>query len=391
MALLGHFERLATPHIPRDSVVDVDRRVREAVRVGKQLQKRMLHEGTWALSSPEQDKELPTTPRADHQELEVRAPDAKCADSADRAPICSGGKPWGSPEALSVVSKTPSPTAPFCVDTSLEAFRSFLDLVKGIRQMLSPVPAAPARKPDEADSPTGPNGKRPTCKAQTSTEAIGPESCEEPTAGSLAKGETPGKNSKHQHPAPAPPNVDGYAVAPQSVQMEVLRSTLRLLKVNIFHLVRSAAMRRGCREKCVVKQPPETGENLTPIEGHKGSAGADKESFTRGVVGGSGRLQPRGSRTGDGTSDAEKGNEKTPSVTQGVKFETLSQDGYPGPRERAEDMHGVIQELHAELRTILEDIGADTDPGTTNEALAVQVRSSRVAGCPSILPTRLGK
>lgn len=319
--------------------------------------------------NPKQDTALPT-PRADHQELEVGAPDAECMDSANRAPMCSGGKPWGGQEASCIASRTPSPVAPFCVDISLQTFRSLLDLVLGIRRMMSPVPATPARIPDKADSSTVPDG-RPTCKAQAATEAIGPESCEEPATGSPAQ-------TKPQHGAPAP-NVDGFAIAPRSVRMEVLRGTLKLLKVNLFHLARIAAMRRACRENCVVNHSREIRGKPSSNENHAGSKRetkpAEKEVLTGGVVDGSKRLQSRGSRTGDGANDANRDNQISPSVKQGVKFETLGQKRCLGVGERDQDMHGVIQELHAELRTVLEDTSADTHPETINAALAVHVRS----------------
>lgn len=383
MALLRHLERLAIPHIPKDTVVDVDRSVRQAVRIGKQIQKRMLHEGTLVLMSHGQDKELPATTRANHQELEARITDAESIDTANCAPMPSTGKPWRGQEASSIASRTPSPIAPFCVGISLQTFRSFLDLIKGIHQIMSDAPTAPARNPvggDKTGSSTTPNGKCPTCKAQVATDTIGPESCEEPTAGSSAKAEAFGNQpSKQQHAAPAA-NVDGCAVAPRSIQMEALRGTLKLLKVNLFHLVRVAAMRRACRENCVVKLSSETWGNNASDEGHEGgrreTKGADDDGFIGGVGGCSDRLQPRGLCTGDGIQNAERDNNNTPPATQGATFETLGQTGYSGVWECEEDMYGVIRELHAELRTILEETNdADADPETTNAALAVQVRS----------------
>lgn len=380
VALLGHFERLATPHIPRNTIVDVDRSVRKAVRVGKQLRKRLLDEGALALMSPKQDKELLTTPRADTKKLEVRAQDAGCINSANCAPMCSGVAPWRGQVASSIVSRTPSPVAPFCVDISLQAFRSFLDLIKGVRQIMSPVPATPARNPvgvEKADSSVVPHGKRTTCKAQT-TDVIGPESCDEPTTGSPAKTHTFGKPSKHQHAALAA-NLDGFAVTPRSVQMEVLRGTLKLLKVNLFHLVRVAAMRRACRGNRAVKLSSEIGGDPLSSDGHESSRretkGAGEEALTGEVVGDSDRLRPKGLHTGDGMHGAERDTKNTPSAMQGAKFEALGQKGYSSIEECDEGMHGVIRELHAELRTILEEPSADTDPETTDTVLAVQVRS----------------
>lgn len=384
MALLRHFERLATPHIPRDTIVGVDRSVHQAVRVGKQLQKRMLHEETLALMNPRQHEELPTAPRADCEELEVRALDAECFDPPNAAPMCSGGEPWGVEGAVSILSRTPSPIVPFCIDISLQSFRSFLDLIKGIRQEMSvAVSTAPAQNPvgvDKADSSTAQNEKRPMCKAQVTTKAIGPESCEEPNAGIPKKVETFGKRSKQHQAAPAPHDLDGFAIAPRLVQMEVLRGTLRLLKVNLFHLVRVAATRRACRGNGVIELSSEMGGDPVFTEGHDGSrreaTRADEETFKGGVEGGSDKLQSRGSRTGAGINDAERGNKKAPPATHRVEMENLGQKGYSGCGECDEDMHGVIRELHVELRAILEDVtNVDTEPETTDAALALQVRS----------------
>eukprot|EP00752_Nemacystus_decipiens_P011018 g9791.t1 len=110
--------------------------------------------------------------------------------------------------------------------------------------------------------------------------------------------------------------------------------------------------------------------------GWRESNGANEEVLTGAIEGGSGRPQSRGLRTRDGTTDGEKGNKNAPSGTQGDKFETLGQERHLGAGECEEDVHGVVQELHSELRTILGEIGAETDPGTTNGALAVQAEAA---------------
>lgn len=391
VALLRNLERLVTPHIPRDTVVDVDRSVRQAVRVGKQIQKRMRHEGSLALMRPRQDRELPTMPSADQQELKVRSLDDECIDSGSCAPMCSAGKPYGGQEVLRIVSRTPSPIAPFCVDITLQTLRSFLDLIKGIRQVMSLEPASPARNPvgvDKTDASGAPDGKRAACQAQVATDAIGPECCE----GSPAKADPLGNiPSKQQHAAPTA-NVDEFAVASRSDKLEVLRGTLKLLKVNLFHLVRVAAMRRACRENCDIKLSSKDEGNPVCNEGHEGSRretnGTDDERFAEGVVGGSDGLQSRASRPEDG-ENAGDGNKTTSSVAQEAVFENKGQKGCSGVGEREEDMPGVIRELHAVLRTILEETTDDKDAETTNAALAVQVRNVSVGACPQNVLTPL--
>ena len=348
--------------------MDVDRGVRQAVRAGKQLRKSLLREGALALVSSEQDKEMPTMLGAENKEIKARAPDTECMDSANRAPMCSEGKPWRTQGASSIVSRTPSPVAPFCVDISLQAFRSFLDLIKGVRQVMSAVPAATARKPvgvEKAGSSTVPDVKHTTCKAQTA-DPIGPESFEEPTTVGPGKIESIGKPSKQQHAAPGA-NLNGFALTPRSTTLGVLRGTLKLLKVNLFHLVRVAAMRRACRGNCVVPLSSEIERNPVSSKGHERSRRETKRvgegALAGGVVGGSDRLD----------------DENTPAAAKGTKFEALGREGYSGVGGGDEDMRGVIRDLHAEIRAILEEPHSDTDPETTDAVFAVQV--SNVLHC----------
>lgn len=366
--------------MPRDTTIDVDRSVRQAARVGNRIQKRLLQAGTLALVAPKHDKQLSTVPSADQQEfrtmLEVDIPDDEHLDLA-KQPTCSPGKFHGGQEPVGIASRTPSPVAPFCVDTSLQTFCSFLDLIKGLRERTSPVPALPARTPpsaEEVDLSTAPNGKR-TCKNKVVTDAVGPESCGEPSTRDVAKVEQFNNQASNQQRADPAALANGFAVASRPVKMEVLRGTLKLLKVNLFHLVRIATMRRACRGHDVINP------SNAQIGGHQGSGlkkrkAADKEGPAGKTVGKVDRVQFLGSRpSSDGVDNMGRDSKDTSPVFQGITFEALGQKGHRGGSVSAEDVHGVIVELHDELQTLLEEDIAQEDPETTNAALTVQVRS----------------
>lgn len=388
VALLRHFERLAIPHMPGDTTIEVHRSMRRALRVGRRIQKHSLQAERLALVTQKHDMQLSTMPSADQQQcrttLEVEIPNDEYSLSAKKAPICSPGHFHGSQEPV----RMPSPVAPFCVDTSTQTFRSFLELIRGVRERKSPVPALPARTPasvEKADTSSSLNGKR-TCEKHTVTVSIGPESSGEPTTNDAQVKPLNQQASKQQRAEPAA-LANGFAVASRSVTLEVLRGALKLLKVNLFHLVRVATMRRACRGDRINLSSPQIGGEIGSIESraevkdHHGSRlkqerAVDKQGSTNLMVGNLFRAQFSGSRrSSDGADIVGRDNRSTSPVSQGVTLEENGQKEYQGGSTSAEDVHGVIGQLYDELQTFLEEDLIKDDPETTEAALSVQVRS----------------
>ncbi|CBJ27252.1 conserved unknown protein [Ectocarpus siliculosus] len=357
VALLRHFERLAIPHIPKDTTTEVDRSLRQAVRVGKRIRKRVREARTVALVSSNHDQEVSTTSSANRQQFQTTREDDipnDEQDSSKHAPMCSVGNLHESQEAI--VSRTRSPIAPFCVDTSWQAFRSFLDLIRVVRERKSPMPASPAREPaaaDTVDSAGVPMGKS-TGNPRSDPNNIGPEGCGKLVTGSVPTAEPFDKQARMQG-ADLTPETTECVMASRSVQMEVLRGTLSLLKVNLFQFVRVAAMRRACRGNSFFNpsRKVQTGDNGGNVK--------DNDFQTK--------HNDWGAQDEDGFGPKE-------TSCAGDGGTTLGQKGCRGSSESVEDLNGVIGELHAELQTLLEDEVTQQDPETTAKAQAVQVEAA---------------
>lgn len=384
---LRHMERLATPHIPMGTTTDIYRTIRQAVRVGKRIQKRMQHEDSVTWVNPKHERSSSTTSSADvQQQLEDKVLDDLRAGSAQRAPVCAAGELRKGQDALNI----PSPVAPFCVDNSLETFRLFLDLIKGFRERNNPVATSSARKPagvEKANSSTA-LGQHMQGKTRFVAEEIGPESYGEPTSSSLAKPEKFDDQATKQRRATSVTRASGFAVASRLIQLEMLRSTLKLLKVNIFQLVRVAATRRASREHGLVDScSAQFGSNPVSDQvgaesgGHEDSGtkrrrSAGKEGSTESVSADSDMMNLKGSwpRTGV-VESASVDNKHNSSVLRGISFQNLGQNGCLRGSESTGVKQVVIQDLHAELQAILEGKISDEEPETIAAARAVRVRT----------------
>ena len=384
VAFLRHIERLATRHIPRDTTRDIDCNVRQALRVGKRIQKRVLQEETATLVNQNRETSMPTMSSADlQQQFEAGGPDDAPTGSAQRAPIWSAGKRPKGPDALSAVSKTPSPVAPFCVDTSLQTFQLFLDLIKGIREGTSPRATTSARNPagvDQAEPSTAP-GQHIKGKTQFAAEGIGPECCGEPATSSLAKPESFDNQASKQRRATPVTRANGFAVGSRSIRLEVLRRTLKILRVNLFHLVRVAATRRASRGNDLIDPSSAQLESTCVSNEVRAMGGGRQDSGTKcrraaGEEESTERASTdsrKGSRPRIGVENVGIDNKHTSLGLQGITFQTLDQNSCPRGRESTGDKHGAIEDLHDELQAILEEEIADEDAETTAAALAVQV------------------
>ncbi|CAM9356733.1 unnamed protein product [Ectocarpus sp. 12 AP-2014] len=357
VALLRHFERLAIPHIPKDTTVEVDRSLRQAVRVGKRIRKRVREARTAALVSSKHDQEVSTTSSANRQQLHTTREDDipnDEQDSSKHAPMCSVGNLHESQEAI--VSRTRSPIAPFCVDTSWQAFRSFLDLIRVVRERKSPMPTSQAREPAAADTvdSVGVLMGKSTGNPRSDSDNTGPEGCGKLVTGSVPTAEPFDKQARMQG-ADLTPETTECVMASRSVQMEVLRGTLSLLKVNLFQFVRVAAMRCACGGNRFFNpsRKARTGDNGVNVK--------DNDFQTKhndlGVQDEDGFGSKEASCAGDGGT-------------------TIGQKRCRGSRGSVEDLNGVIGELHAELQNLLEDEVTQQDPETTAKAQAVQVEAA---------------
>lgn len=379
--------------MPTDFTQDIERSVREVVRVGKRIQKRLQAEEE-APVSQKCCPESSSTSSADHHHfLKGVEPDVPVNEKKDQdkyAPICSVGKLHGDQEALAVLSRMPSPVVPFCLDPSWRTFRVFVDLIQGVRDLKRTDHAVTARNPtgiNAASSSAVPDGKT-LGKSQIVGDHIGPESCEEPSPRGFVKSVDVGNPSyKKQRPAPVA-HANEAAIASRSVQMEVLRGALKILQVNLFHLIRVAAVRRACKKHgfgnpCSdqIESNPGyreigTRDNRQGIQTPYGSKCRGQKSVATGAAKQKNReneVEPRHFR--ETRSEDHVGNTSSTAL-HGKTLESPDQEQGQRKRDCAENVHRLMGELHAELQVLLEDI-AQEDGQMKDAILAVQVSTLR--------------
>lgn len=397
MAMLRHFERLAVPHTPREFVGEIDRSICRAERVLKGFTKKRKHEaGARAAVSQLDDQDQ--SPMADTDQQHFLK---KLGEKLSSTKHLSPAKPevtrpaeelCGSQRALANALKMPE-SVPFCIDMSWKAFSSFLHLIKGLVNRNENGDNPTASRPIDmqmADSPEILNIKC-TTQYKDVTDNIGPESspCREPSPRGYSETEMFDKTlPQKQRNAPA----DGVAVASKPVIMEVLRCTLKLLKVNLFNLARAAAVRRSYRSRgsddfnnlpgvqiCGTNnegtQETRTGQDAGGAPIHEQSKSKEKKDDTienKGVLIGHSDGEPA-SRSGlRDNASADIFNENESPNTQGAVLKSLGQKREQLEYGRVEIMSSVIKDLHGILREILERSISEEHPEAIKAARAVQ-------------------
>lgn len=392
-AILRHLERLAVYHIPRDAAADMDSSVRQAVRDGKMIKKRM------AQAQCSTHDEGPTLPaRADQQHIFKvdggNVPDDQHSSPTEPSPVRTVRMPHDGQEALAVAPRIPTPNVSICVDISWNTFCVFVDLIKGIRDKKYPATDTTANKPTDDQTVDSSEALKNNCIDQYPNllDDIGPESssCAEQSPDGYA-GAEPYVN---QSTGTAAASVDRYSAASQLVQMEALRCTLKLLKVNLFHFVRSAAVCRACRgndhdhrntlpnfqtwRKHAARAggfPADCDGEGTHVHGQcdlKETPGDEHKGIGR-AVDTPGKGQLPGSRFVHDLDSVNNDNEEASPGTQRAILESLGENEHDVECGRAKDTRAVIEELRATLQTLVEDTNANGSPEMTKAAKAVQV------------------
>lgn len=391
MALLRHFERLAAAHTPRDFTTDVERSVRQAMRSKRSVRGKLSLERAEALARPPHVADSSPTTRTDRHRilatLGLNTPHEQGLDLEPKAPTPSIRKPRGNPETLGAVGGTSASFVPFCVDTSKEAFCSFLTLVQGVRERGSSVGPLSTHTP---------NGAQASSSLSPSLDGI--EQSRKGSGDIEPESSSPGESSPggflDARKLDSPPNTQhetalagacDILLASRPVQTEVWRCTLKLLKINLFHLARVAAVRHSCCN--------DSGRGATP-DLHS----LDNKHTPDTQVGGVGESREE-NRT-HAHRDVRKGGPQKADISQDSALKSREnieitskgdEEVIPGRKEailpglgreicqpeggRAQDMYGVIQDIHTALRALLEDDLEGECPETTKSAAAVQVSS----------------
>ena len=337
-----------------------------------------------ALAGPPHVADSSSTARTDRHSilatLGINTPQEEGLDLAPKAP-------WGNQERLNAVCGTSTLVVPFCVDASLETFCSFLALVKGIRERGSSVGAPLTHTPNGAHESSSispsPGGIEQSRKGGGDIE---PESSSPGISlpgGFLDARKLKGQ-PKIQH-GTALASAHDFFLASRPVHTEVWRCTLKLLKVNLFHLARVAAARHSCRDS--------SGRDTTPdslsfdikhtLDTQVGGAEDSREGKGIHAHRNSNEGRPKkvgigqdpASKSRENVENASKGDEQVMPGRQGKALPSLGREDCQPESGRAEGMHGAIQEIYTELRVLLEDDLDGECPEATKAAEAVQVSS----------------
>ena len=254
---IRNLERLAVGHYPVDFVAEVNRNVRQAILTRNRLKRHATHDTKPVMGPNLRTAGLNRSPTA-RTENEGYLVEIGLGKSFPCDPVSKPSEPAFTPSAeelnldkhtCSAVSIQRIPATLFCVDTSRETFCSFLDLLKNICPMQNTVDCVTT---DEctAKQPTETKARR-SKRAHVRKNAAGgtcPES-------SLSGGSPSSLDTQTEVSVEQSRGEQGKAftrsysvgATPEFIRTEVLRCTLRLLTVNLFHLVRATVVRRVYR------------------------------------------------------------------------------------------------------------------------------------------------
>lgn len=345
-------ERLAAGHIPVDFIEEIDRTVRRVIKEKKKLNRRMAHDARPVIAPNKHtngmDADIGENSRHDSRASPVETTESLANRLNDKKGPCH-----------SSALRESIPDTAFFVDPSRETFCSFLDLIKSVWVKQSTVNSViggkhAAAKPVDTWPQKGkcPHMRSPCSKSPLAqTERF----IEHPKA---QQNELPGRSKS-------------IVAVSKIATVEVLPCTLRLLAVNLFHLVRDTAIRRAWRENgggfervtptisrkkgvhtsgSEVLQT-ESRDEREPIE--ECIAVAEDENTCK--------LEEENTncaKTRDPEEEVERDKKHTKegvSVVQGAGTKS-SRFQCKVPRELGtENMHGVIQELAQILRDIMEE------------------------------------
>lgn len=365
VAILQHLERLAVPRLPIDFAAEIDRGVRDAIKI--RHRNNMLDTARQTLYARPTTREKSLSMAHTHSlenagdtTTNARTPDAnKPAPAHSQATSLADSQriPAQEPGAPSSLSM------PFCMDASSATFGSFVAVIGALRETMKPIPT----------------GLLPRCCAAISNDRcsrthrkarcnVHPENSSfiESSVGGSAKEE-------------AVDNCVNTKESETRLRTEALRCTLKILQLNVFHLVRATAARRYCRGH-------DDGGMSPPL--HARNPGFEEQDHP------SVRRSSRDAWTNadalrcsqqDGTVEGRKYSHDA-EVSSLVQQPILKRSGREQGQHRiehesADDMGRVMQELHGALRAILAAGSCEVREDATGAAGAVQVgRNIRCVG-----------
>ena len=313
-------------------------------------------------------------------------------------------------ETLTDVCGTSRSVIPFCVDTSWEAFFSFFALMRGIRETRGSGNALSGHTPNDATKASGCFSEAFEGVEHSSRTGSGDIEPQSSTPGECSPNGYSDARKLDGQPKMEPDarkSVDGqpkirhgsttaladshdFILAPGPVETEVWRCVLKLLKVNLFHLTHVGSIRSACRGNDSAR-----GINPTPAvhgvdihtpgvqvggakDGLEGICTDAHRDLKEGVSRKADAFQESALRSKDNGKITTKGEEEAEAMPgrKGIMvLPAVDQEDCHAESGESDDRYGVIQDIYATLRSLLESGYNGECLKTRKAAEAVQVSS----------------
>lgn len=444
VSMLLHIERLALPHQPEDPILEIDCRARRASRSRQRATTRAGHNVAVFPDNPNSTPSLAPAhghageTRKDPQHLEQPATwtDGEERPASSEPPSAERTPPYTRNNQESPSMRSTSTTVvPFCLDTSLATFQSFVRLLRNIRTVRSSINVAKgggeaelaadsrARPPlhtHNVDAPGAVKSKRIAAYVNVAAgrvSEIGPKNS--PHRGESSPCRYAAMDGRVKEPSSAlcsssnTKRGGGFFAASPAVQLEVLRCTLKLLRINLFHFVRAAAVRRASRgDGGYGALRLHTAASVTPKDciDADGKDRTGRENSHRSGLSAWDEIVPESAENDDksraepwflpsarrlggsigvesakGVDHTEGGNCTASPKVQKTLIESLGRESPQAqPCNQAEDLCNVIEELHCELWRLLEEDTTDAFP-----ELVEAIQATHVSTIPIDVPLQL--
>lgn len=399
LEILRHLERLGVPHRVVDSVAEVDLSIRQALAVRRRWRRAVTH-GVEAPSSTTDGR----SPLATVGNFGAVNPHA--TSSKKEAATFAAGTLTPREAQRGETSETPtrgearctckarSPRIPFCVDPSQKAFQLFVDLVHNtldnLNRIVEGARVEHTSKLHDFES-EHPNNDASGLSCDSSLTL----SSNHPAQYGVCGGRiSPGENIAGLA------TWDAQSKSHAIVTLEVLRRTLRLLTINMFHFVRAISVRRvyrdydgyllDCNANVTTEKHPSIPKEMDarlrsapedvrpdlPSVPRRSSRNLDEHEL--GVEAccpeSSGNLSfPKHERYVRSPDSTEGGNDETSPEVQGAIMNSLAGGKHDAHESQGEGMRKVVSKLYAAIAKVLEMDSGDFFTSAKEVVEGVQV------------------
>lgn len=354
-------ERLALPYDVADPITEVNLSVRRALallrRTGKRLTPRIAK---GSVNDGPEDTIPPSIEKSVVCEVQIDSDNPKDSNHSVGNSSClntranTGARDESEGAHGHCTCKTRTLAVPFCMDTSLDSFQSFVDL---LRDMLSALDSIVEITNDKRIGRAKTNEKcvewhrnEPNDLQSKVGQGYFPNQSKAPEADELEKQGFIDESSAHGHDSERTFR-NAHSASFTNAMLEVLRRSLKLLKINLFQLVRATAIRRAYRFGS-----PLVHTKATSMPGPTTAVLRKDNAEARGAPPGSSGHAPLVATDCSGNVDARASNKRPESRLRSTSPEAFAPFGVRND-ENAEDSDGALndEEYPKNLKTKLKE------------------------------------